>query len=140
MDQLLPRPFIIKHITTIIFFCQLTPKTHLQLVATSNIGPVAALAFADPEQWMGRMVDVVGDVLTPREMEAGWRAAKGGEMHPSMVGGSALSWVIKSATKDLRPMFKFFNEVGYNADIIALREIYPAMKDWQCFLRMEVKQ
>ncbi|KAJ7470897.1 hypothetical protein FB451DRAFT_1037189 [Mycena latifolia] len=138
MDQLLPGPSTVERITTIMFLCQLSPDTRLQLVAASDIGRVAALAFAAPEQWVGRVVDVAGDALTPREMEAGWRAVKGREMRPSMVGGSALSWAVKSATRDLRLMFKFFNEVGYNADIAAARELYPEMKDWATFLRTEV--
>ncbi|KAJ6553495.1 hypothetical protein DFH09DRAFT_1318885 [Mycena vulgaris] len=139
MDQLLPGPSAVQKITTIMFLCQLASDTRLQLVAASDVGRVAALVFSDPERWVGRVVDIAGDALTPREMEAGWRKARSGEMRPSMVGGSALSWAVKTATRDLRLMFKFFNEVGYNVDIPAAREIHPEMKDWETFLRTEVQ-
>ncbi|KAJ7082906.1 NAD(P)-binding protein [Mycena belliarum] len=139
MDQLLPGPSTVERVTTIMFLCQLSPNTRLQLVASSDIGRVAAVAFAAPEKWVGRVVDVAGDALTPREMESGWRTVMEREMRPNMMGGSALSWAIKNATRDLRLMFKFFNDVGYNADVAAAREVYPDMKDWTTFLRSEVK-
>ncbi|KAJ7076675.1 NAD(P)-binding protein [Mycena belliarum] len=140
MDQLLPGPSTVERVTTIMFLCQLAPNTRLQLVASSDIGRVAALVFAAPEKWTGRVVDLAGDELTPREMEAGWRTVMERELRPNLMGGSALSWAIKNATKDLRLMFKFFNDVGYNADIAATREVFPGMKDWQTFLRSEVKR
>ncbi|KAJ7470849.1 hypothetical protein FB451DRAFT_1339756 [Mycena latifolia] len=122
MDELLPGPSTVERITTIMFLCQLLPDTRLQLVAGSDIGRVAALTFAAPEKWVGCVVDVAGDAQTPREMEAGWRTVKGREMRPSMVGGSALSWAVESATRDLRL-------ISYDADIAAARELYPEMKD-----------
>src|SRR5258708_11079054 len=42
----------------------LTPATPLQLVAVDDIGAFATLAFADPEQWVGRAIELAGDGLT----------------------------------------------------------------------------
>ncbi|KAK7055748.1 NmrA domain-containing protein [Favolaschia claudopus] len=143
MDQLVQDPTtLVGRLTKIMFLCQLAPSTSLQLVAASDVGRVAALALQNPDKYVGRTVDVVGDELTAAGMESGWRetfASEGikAEMRPEMTGGSALSWVVKNMTKDLRLMFKFFNEVGYNADLAAAREMYPEMKDWKTFLRTE---
>ncbi|KAJ7235610.1 nucleoside-diphosphate-sugar epimerase family protein [Mycena haematopus] len=127
----------VSRLTKIMFLCQLNPTTRLQFVAASDVGAVAALALTHPEVYVGRAVDVAGDALTPHDLEAGWREVFDVEMRPAMVGGSALSWIVRTASKDLRLMFKFFNEVGYNADIAAAREMYPEMKDWKTFLRTE---
>ncbi|KAF7335617.1 NmrA domain-containing protein [Mycena venus] len=131
MDQLVQGDptSAVSRLTKIMFLCQLKPTTRLQFVAASDVGAVAALALQNPDKYIGRTVDVAGDELSPRDLEDGWREVFGVEMRPEMVGGSALSWVVRTATKDLRLMFKFFNEVGYNADIAAAREMYPEMKD-----------
>ncbi|KAJ7616762.1 NAD(P)-binding protein [Mycena polygramma] len=139
MDQLVQGDpaSAVSRLTKIMFLCQLKPTVRLQFVAASDMGAIAALALQHPDQYIGRAIDVAGDALTPRDLEAGWREVFGVEMRPEMVGGSALSWMVRTATKDLRLMFKFFNEVGYNADIAAARERYPQMKDWKTFLRTE---
>lgn len=108
MDQLVQGDpaSTVSRLTKIMFLCQLNPTTRLQLVATSDVGAVAALALQHPNKYIGRTVDIAGDELTPRDLEDGWREVFGVEMRPEMVGGSALSWVVRTATKDLRLMFK----------------------------------
>lgn len=108
MDQLVQGDpaSAVTRLTKIMFLCQLKPTTRLQFVAASDLGPIAALALQHPETYIGRTVDVAGDALTPRDLEDGWREVFGVEMRPDMVGGSALSWVVRTATKDLRLMFK----------------------------------
>ncbi|KAJ7183418.1 hypothetical protein C8R46DRAFT_1066949 [Mycena filopes] len=139
MDQLIQGDpaSLVSRLTKIMFLCQLKPTTRLQFVAASDMGAVAAIALQNPEEYAGRVIDLVGDALTPKDLEEGWREVLGVEMRPDLMGGSALSWAVKSATKDLRLMFKFFNDVGYNADIPAVRKIHPEIKDWKTFLRTE---
>ncbi|KAF8214041.1 hypothetical protein K438DRAFT_1563603 [Mycena galopus ATCC 62051] len=142
MDQLVQDDpaSIVARLTKIMFLCQLAPTTRLQFIAASDLGAVAALALQNPDAYIGRKVDVAGDALTPKDLEDGWREVLGREMRPEMIGGSALSWMVRTATKDLRTMFKFFNEVGYNVDLAAAREMYPEMKDWKTFLRTEAPE
>lgn len=108
MDQLVQGDptSAVSRLTKIMFLCQLNPTTRLQLVAAADVGAVAALALQDPETYIGRIVDVAGDAVTPRDFEDGWREVFGVEMRPEMLAGSALSWMVKTATKDLRLMFK----------------------------------
>ncbi|KAJ7132368.1 NAD(P)-binding protein [Mycena epipterygia] len=142
MDQLVQGDpaAMVSRLTKIMFLCQLRATTRLQFVAASDMGAVAALVLQDPGTYIGRKVDVAGEALAPKDLEAGWREVFGVELRPEMVGGSALSWAVRTATKDLRLMFKFFNDVGYNADIPVCREMYPEMKDWKAFLRTEVQK
>ncbi|KAJ7493227.1 NAD(P)-binding protein [Mycena galericulata] len=142
MDQLVQGDptSVVSRLTKIMFLCQLNPTSRLQFVAASDMGPVAAIALQHPEEYIGCAVDVAGDALIPTDLEDGWREVFGVELRPNMLGGSALSWAVRTATKDLRLMFKFFNEIGYNADIAACRKMYPGMKDWKTFLRTEVEK
>ncbi|KAJ7670782.1 nucleoside-diphosphate-sugar epimerase family protein [Mycena polygramma] len=124
-------------ITKIMFLTQLKPSTRLQFVACSDIGGVAALVLANPERYIGRDVDIAGDVLTRDDLDAGWRDVFGVELRPKMLGGTALAWAVRAGVKELRLMFKFFNDVGFKVDIPALREQYPELKDYRTFLRTE---
>ncbi|KAJ7825834.1 hypothetical protein B0H14DRAFT_3874269 [Mycena olivaceomarginata] len=111
---------------------------------------MVALGVYDPALWAA--VDLAWEVVlgamnlgvqstspallqSDPDLENGWHELFGVEMRPEMVGGSALSRVVRMATKDLRRMFKFFNEDGYNADIAFA--MYPEVKDWKIFLRTE---
>ncbi|KAJ7258058.1 hypothetical protein B0H12DRAFT_451187 [Mycena haematopus] len=125
-------------LTKIILLTQLKPTTRLQLVACSDIGGVAALVLGNPERYIGKHVDVAGDKLSPKELEDGWREVFGNELRPNMIGGTAIAWAIRAGKKELRLMFKFFNEIGFDADIPVLREQYPELKDWKAFLRANV--
>ncbi|KAJ7859315.1 NAD(P)-binding protein [Mycena olivaceomarginata] len=127
-------------LTKIMFLTQLKPTTRLQVIACSDIGSAAALVLAHPEQYLGKDVDLAGDELSPKDLADGWREVFGEEMRPKMLGGGALAWAVCAGMKELRLMFKFFNEIGFNTDIPALREQYPELKDWKTFLRTEVQK
>ncbi|KAJ7912090.1 nucleoside-diphosphate-sugar epimerase family protein [Mycena leptocephala] len=125
-------------VTKLMFLTQLKPTTHLPFIACSDIGAIAALVLQNPERYIGKDIDLAGDQLSPKDLEDGWREVFGEEMRPKMMGGTALAWAIRVGMKELRLMFKFFNEIGFTADIPAVREQYPDLKDWKAFLRTEV--
>ncbi|KAJ7265702.1 NAD(P)-binding protein [Mycena rebaudengoi] len=141
MDQLVAGDpaSAITRVTKIMFLTQLRATTRLQFIACSDIGGVAALVLQNPERYIGKGVDLAGDELSPAELEDGWREVFGEEMRPKMMGGGVLAWAVRVGMRELRLMFKFFNEIGFNADIPALREQYPELKDWKTFLRGEIK-
>ncbi|KAJ7668123.1 hypothetical protein B0H17DRAFT_990176 [Mycena rosella] len=140
MDQLVAGDpnSMMSQLTKLIMLTQLKPDTRLQFIAASDIGGVAALVLQNPDRYLGKVVDLAGDSLTPKDLADGWREVFGVEMRPKMMAGNALAWGVRAGRKELRLMFKFFNEIGYNTDIPALRAQYPDLKDWKTFLRTEV--
>lgn len=44
-----------------------------------------------------------------------------------------LNWM----SKELGNMFRWFRNVGYGADIVALRKIHPEMKNFETWLKTE---
>ncbi|KAJ7634432.1 NAD(P)-binding protein [Roridomyces roridus] len=127
-------------LTKIIMLTQLRPDTRLHFAAGSDIGGVAALAFQNRDRYIGKVVDIAGEALTPQELADGWREVFGVEMRPNMLFGSTLAGAVRLSTKELRTMFQHFNENGYNVDIPALRAEYPELKDWKTYLRTEVPE
>jgi hypothetical protein len=83
-----------------------------------------------PEEFSGRAISLAGDELTFDEANSTFRAKTGTNI-PTTFGlvGSGLI----RAIKDMELMFKFFEDVGYAADIGALRKEHPgllSLEDW----------
>jgi len=103
----------------------LAPQTRLQQIAVDDIGGIAALAFSQPEQWIGRELDVAGDEPTMHETAEAFSEALG---HP--VGYLQVPWdqFQQYAGHEMTVMYRWFQDVGYSADIEALRRVYPELQ------------
>ncbi|KAF7291231.1 NmrA domain-containing protein [Mycena indigotica] len=146
-------------LTRHIFFTQLKPGKRLQFIAVSDIGVMAAIVFAHPEVYInplregtyldsnGRFkdVDLAGDELSGKDMADVWREVFANnhtgydrEFKAQSFVMPFLSKLVGRGMKEVRLMFEFFNEPGFNTDIPALRVIHPKLKDFQTFLKQEV--
>ncbi len=108
------------------------PDKPLQQVAVDDIGAFAALAFADPATWRGRAVDLAGDELTmPQSAEVFARVI----CRPVRYERIPMDRFEQAAGKESATMFAWFNDVGYAADIPALRATYPRLTTLERYLR-----
>jgi uncharacterized protein YbjT (DUF2867 family) len=96
----------------------------LQVIATDDIGAFAAIAFADPDTYVGQAIELAGDDLTEDEMASAL----------SRVTGKTVT-VDRSTPEGAPPlddemvkMITWFNDEGYQADIESLRKIHPGLK------------
>lgn len=100
----------------------------LQQVALADIAGFAALALERREQFLGKRVDIASDELT------GARAVEA----ISRLSGRKIEYVelplaqVRAWSEDFAKMFEWFDQVGYSADIAALRRDYPEV-GWQTF-------
>lgn len=109
----------------------LDPEKPLQQVAVDDIGAFAALAFADPAAWGGRAVDLAGDELTmPRAAEVFARALG----RPVRYERIPLDRFRQAAGAETAALFAWFDDVGYAADIPALRAAYPPLATLERYL------
>jgi hypothetical protein len=99
----------------------------LQVISTADIGWFGAQALLRPKDFAGRAISLAGDELTFDEANVIFKEKVGQDI-PITFGfvASGLVW----AVKDLGTMFKFFEEVGYAADIAALRREHPALRSF----------
>ena len=105
------------------------PETRLQMIAVDDIGGIAALAFREPDAWMGRTFEIAGDELTMVEAAAVFSASLGRTVeysagHEDRPGGG----------DEARKMAAWFDEVGFDVDIAAVRAVYPALWDFRGFV------
>lgn len=110
----------------------LMPATPLQMVAVDDIGAFAALAFAEPEQWIGRAIELAGDELTmPQAAECFGRVIG----RPVQYVQVPMAEFRRTSGEEQATMFTWFNQVGYGADLPTLRAIYPALTTLEQWLR-----
>jgi uncharacterized protein YbjT (DUF2867 family) len=110
----------------------LDPDTALQQVSVEDIGAFAAMAFEDPEGWIGREVDLAGDEPTMVEFAETFGRVIGREVQYDQVPWEEFR---EAYGEDLAVMYEWFEEVGYEADIGALREEYPTLTTFESYLR-----
>ncbi|KAJ4861892.1 nmrA-like family domain-containing protein [Trichoderma breve] len=103
----------------------------LQLIATEDIGKVAAEAFLRPEEYKGKAISLAGDEVNYHQLAEIFREKTGAEVP---VTWNILARLLLASSKEMGTMFSFFEKEGYAADIEALRRQYPELKDVRTWL------
>jgi uncharacterized protein YbjT (DUF2867 family) len=99
----------------------LDPARTLQQVAVDDIGAFAALAFEHPGKWLGRAVELAGDELSMTQLAETFGRVLGREVRYQQVPWDQFE---SNAGREMTIMYRWFNDVGYNADIPELRWEY----------------
>jgi len=109
----------------------LNPDKKQQFIAVEDIGALAALAFEQPEKFIGKEMEIAGDELTEPQVAETLSRVIG---RPVQVG--------QMPTDPSRPvdpeqlaMLRWFNEQGYQADIAAVRSLHPGLLNLETWLR-----
>ena len=97
----------------------LDPDKHFQMVAVEDIGVFGAMAFENPDEWVGREVDPAGDELTMPEIADTFSRVTGREVDYVQVPWEGLE---EQMGEEYTVMYRWFNDYGYEADIPALRK------------------
>jgi uncharacterized protein YbjT (DUF2867 family) len=110
----------------------LDPDKAFQQVAVEDVGAFAAMAFEHPEEWIGREVDLAGDEQTMPEIAETFGRVVGKE-----IGYYQVPWdqFEEQMGEEYAVMYRWFNDAGYEADIIALRQKYPELTTFERYLR-----
>lgn len=105
----------------------------LQLIAVEDTGAFAAAAFNDPEKFNRQVIDLAGDELTIGEIAESITQATGKNIHIDYVSE------VEAVQKGLHPGFAnvqiWNNEVGYNADIPALKSYGLPITNFSQYLK-----
>ena len=109
----------------------LRPDKSLQIIATDDIGVFAELALAHPAHYLGKTIELAGDELTETQIAEVFTKVIG---RPVKVAESQ-NTNGEAPTEEQIAMFNFFNGVGYDADISALRRAYPGLQNLEQYLR-----
>jgi uncharacterized protein YbjT (DUF2867 family) len=95
------------------------------MIAVDDIGAFAALAFGRPNDFLGRVLELAGDELTMPEVAEAFGRAIG---RPVRYVEQPLEQ-LRGTNSDAAAMLRWFNEHGFQANIPALRALYPQLTD-----------
>ena len=97
------------------------PETEVQMIAVKDVGEFGAAALLRPSEFIGQAIELAGDELTmPEVVTQLSRTMNRKVTYQQMPDDQAES----AMGHDMATMFRWFNEVGYSADISALRQRY----------------
>jgi uncharacterized protein YbjT (DUF2867 family) len=107
----------------------LTPGKSQQTVAVDDIGAFVALAFSNQKDYASKTIELSGDELTEAQTAATLARVIGREVRltPREGGGPP--------NEEMKAMREFFNGKAYDADIPALRRLYPGLHTFEGWLR-----
>jgi uncharacterized protein YbjT (DUF2867 family) len=108
----------------------IAPDVPLQIMAVNDVGFVTALAFSQPQEWIGRAMALVGDELTPVQIAAHIETAIGRPLPYAQIPIET----IRAVNEQFAFAHQWLNERGYRADITATRRIHPAAMDFRTWL------
>ena len=106
------------------------PETRLQMIAVKDIGFFGLKAFEDHKAWNGRAVDIAGDELTGPEAAAILSEVTNRKITFQQVPIED----VRSFSEEFAIMLEWFDAVGYDADISALKKEFGyeplRFRDW----------
>ncbi|MCC9308080.1 NmrA/HSCARG family protein [Kitasatospora sp. RB6PN24] len=104
--------------------------TPLQMIALTDIARIAAEAFAHPEEFVGRQLEIAGDELTVRQVADAFTRADGIPTRFTRLPIAELH----SQVPDLAAMFDWLSGHGFRADLAALRARHPELLTLESWL------
>ena len=100
----------------------------LQQIAVADIAQFNALVIERRERFLGKRIDIASDELTGATAAATISEASGRRIEYTALPIDA----VRQQNEDLARMFEWFDRVGYDADIVGLRSLYPEVH-WHRF-------
>jgi uncharacterized protein YbjT (DUF2867 family) len=107
------------------------PDKATQMIAVEDIGVFAALAFANPREYLGKTLELAGDELTEPQVAEIFTKVSG---RPVTLTPSTGGWG-NASEEEMKAAYEFFNGKGYDADIAALRKLHPGLLNFEEYLR-----
>ena len=113
-----------------VFSIAFRPDVAIGLIASDDIGALAAWAFENPTIAVGQTIELAGDAITPTQVAAELSQALGRTIPYVQVSIETVEQHSPTAAR----AFEYLNEVGYTTDVPALRERYAGLMDFKTWL------
>jgi uncharacterized protein YbjT (DUF2867 family) len=107
------------------------PEKATQIIAVEDIAAFVALVLKDPDQYLGKTIELSGDELTDAQAAQTFAKVIGRPVVATPPSGSRGNL----SEAEMKAMVNFFNGEGYSADIPALRKMHPSLLTLEQYLR-----
>jgi uncharacterized protein YbjT (DUF2867 family) len=102
-----------------------------QWIAASDIGFFVGEMFDNPAEWMGKALDIAGDELTIAEYTDVLTVTMGIDVHHQQITWDAYE---AEAGEEMTMMMRWFDQIGYDVDVDALRRKHPDLLTYEQYL------
>jgi uncharacterized protein YbjT (DUF2867 family) len=106
-------------------FDAIKPGKRHQIIALDNIGAYVADAFANPEKYMNKTIEIAGEEMTNAQIAETMSEVFG---HPVKYKNLPMFAARLVLDKEVYLMYKWFNKAGFNVDIESNRTNFPSVK------------
>jgi len=113
-------------------FQPLSPETKLQQLSEEDYGEMVADVFDRPADFMNREIEVASVEMTMPEIAAAFSRVLGKTVEYQQIPFEAFEQQIG---EELTIMYRWFENVGYAADLAQLKRDFPAQTDFESYLR-----
>jgi uncharacterized protein YbjT (DUF2867 family) len=100
------------------------PDRILAFISIRDIGFFVGEAFDHPDIWLDRAENIAGDRMTVREYVDTFSQVVGAEIVYTRM---PVEEYLATLPKPIRPLFQWYDQVGYDADVDTLRSSYPGL-------------
>jgi uncharacterized protein YbjT (DUF2867 family) len=102
----------------------------MQLIAIDDIGAFAALAFAEPDEYLGRAMEITGDKLTTPQIADALSTAAGRPVPHTQIPLKVL-W---DHSPEAAKVFTWANQTYFDTDLAPLRAAFGDLMDFGTWL------
>ncbi|MBW4549417.1 MAG: NmrA/HSCARG family protein [Symplocastrum torsivum CPER-KK1] len=113
-------------------FQPLSPETKLQQLSEEDYGEMVAEVFDRPADFMHREIELASVDMTMPEIAAAFSRVLGKTVEYQQIPFEAFEQQIG---EELTIMYRWFENVGYAADLAQLKRDFPAQTDFESYLR-----
>lgn len=110
----------------------LSPDTKLQQLSEEDYGEMVAEVFERPAQFMNREIEVASVDMTMPEIAAAFSRVLGKTVNYQQIPFEAFE---QQAGAEMTIMYRWFENVGYAADLAQLKREFPEPTDFESYLR-----
>ncbi|WP_193198965.1 NmrA/HSCARG family protein [Nostoc sp. MG11] len=110
----------------------LSPETKLQQLSEEDYGAMVAEVFERPADFMHREIEVASVEMTMPEIATAFSRVLDKPVNYQQIPFEAFE---QQAGEEVTIMFRWFENVGYAADLAQLKRDFPAPTDFESYLR-----
>jgi uncharacterized protein YbjT (DUF2867 family) len=111
----------------------LSPETKLQQLSEEDYGAMVAEVFERPADFLKREIEVASVDMTMTEIAAAFSRVLGKSVNYQQIPFEAFE---QQAGDEVTSMYRWFENVGYAANLAELKRDFPAPTDFEFYLRV----
>ncbi len=113
----------------------LKPDTRFHMVTVDDIARASAEIFAQPDTFLGEIVDLASDALTVSEMQTVYRRVSGKRPLPFKIP----LWALRLTNAEAARQYVWNNTVGWQFPLDPVREQFPFLTSFEQFLQQRLR-